>query len=234
MFSLCLCNRLIEFISNEISFWQRAYLEKRERQELIINLITEIEDLKHLNTKMYVTFIDFADAYDSFSHEFIIDSLERFNITETYCTLIKDLYKNSCFQAIGRTKLSKVFYIIRGTKTDDPLSAIIFITVIDCIFKPIISVVLVTQNIENEKMLNPLPVQGFADDIAIVTYDERSLHEMINVSEPIMQRANLDVKASKCAVLYGRRSGSNWYTGKNDKKPNNVVQNTNIKVLKRS
>ena len=28
VFSCCLCNRLIEFISNEIFFWQRAYLEK--------------------------------------------------------------------------------------------------------------------------------------------------------------------------------------------------------------
>ena len=28
---------------------------------------------------------------------------------------------------------------------------------------------------------------------------------MINVSEPIVQRANTDVKASKYAVLYGRR-----------------------------
>ena len=81
-----------------------------------------------------------------------------------------------------------------------------------------ISVALVTQNIENEKMLNPLPVQGSADDIAIVKHDERSLHEMTNVSEPIMQWANLDVKASKCAVLCDRRSGNNWYTGKNDKK----------------
>ena len=95
-----------------------------------------------------------------------------------------------------------------------------------------ISATLVTQNIENEKMLNPLPIQGFADDIAIVTNDERSLHEIINVSETIMQRANLDVKASKSAVLYGRRSGNNWYTGKNDKKPNIGAQNKNIKVLK--
>ena len=63
-----------------------------------------------------------------------------------------------------------------------------------------ISVALVTQNIENEKMLNPLPVQGFADDIAIVTDDERSLHEMISVSETIMQRAILHVKASKSAI----------------------------------
>ena len=177
----------MEFISNEISFWQRAYQEKRDRQELIFNLITEIDNLKHLSTKMYVTFIDFAVAFGGVSHQFIFDSLERFNIPETYCTLIKDLYKHSCFQVIGRTKLSKVFYIIRGTKTGDPLSAIIFIIVNDCIFKPMISVAVVTQNIENEKMLNPLPVQGFADDIATVTHDERSLHEMINVSEPIMQ-----------------------------------------------
>ena len=36
---------------------------------------------------MYVTFIDFADTFGSVSHEFIFDSLERFNIPETYCTL---------------------------------------------------------------------------------------------------------------------------------------------------
>ena len=40
VFSRCLCNRLIEFISNEVSFWQRAYLEKRDLQELIFNLIS--------------------------------------------------------------------------------------------------------------------------------------------------------------------------------------------------
>ena len=74
-----------------------------------------------------------------------------------------------------------------------------------------ISVALVTQNIEDEKMLNTLLVQGFADDITIVTHDERSLHEIISVSEPIMQRANVDVKASQCAVFYGRRSQNNWY-----------------------
>ena len=73
-----------------------------------------------------------------------------------------------------------------------------------------ISVALVTQNTENKKMLNPLPFQVFADDIAIVTHGERSLRKVIKVSEPIMQRANLYVKASKCAVLYRRRLGNSW------------------------
>ena len=73
VFSRCHCNRLIEFISNEISFWQRTYLEKRDRQE--------IDNLKHLSTKMYVTLYTLLfDAFGSVSHEFIFDSLERFNI----------------------------------------------------------------------------------------------------------------------------------------------------------
>ena len=78
-------------------------------------------------------------------------SLESFNIPEAYGTLIKDLYKHSYFQVIDRTKLSKIFCIIRCTKAGDPLSAIAFTIVIDCIFQPMISVALVTQNIENEK-----------------------------------------------------------------------------------
>ena len=100
---------------------------------------------------MYVTFTDFPDAFGRVPREFTFYSLESFNIPEAYGTLIKDLYKHSCFQVIDRTKLSKMFYIIRCTKAGDPLSAIAFTIVIDCIFQPMISVALVTQNIENEK-----------------------------------------------------------------------------------
>ena len=50
-------------------------------------------------------------------------------------------------------------------------------------------------------LLNPLPVKGYADDIAIATYSEITTQEMIHASEPIMQAANLDVKTSKCTFL---------------------------------
>ena len=93
---------------------------------------------------------------------------------------------------------------------------------------------MINQNLLNEKMLNPLPVQGFADDIAMVTHNDQTLHDMIRVSESIMQRANLYVKASNCVVLYGRRSGNNWYTGKYDQKADIVIKNKTINVLKRN
>ena len=130
---ICLRNRIITFVSNEIAFWQRAYLEKRDRQELIFLLKTEIDNFRHLSTKIIVTFINFTDAFGSVSHEIIFECLERFNIPRTYIEIIKDLYRYSNLQLLGSTTLSKVFSIVRGSKTGDSLSAIIFITVIDCI-----------------------------------------------------------------------------------------------------
>ena len=83
-------------------------------------------------------------------------------------------------------------------------------------------------------LLNPLPVKRYADDIAIARRNEITTQEMIHASEPIMHRANLDIKASKRAVFYERHSGNNWYKGKHDKKTKITIQNKQITVSKRT
>ena len=92
VFSRCLCNRLKPFVTNEILFWQIAYLNKRDRQDMIYNLMTEIVDVKCMSMRMFVAFINFADAFDSVSHKSILESLEKFNIPKVYRDLIEDLY----------------------------------------------------------------------------------------------------------------------------------------------
>ena len=96
------------------------------------------------------------------------------------------------------------------------------------------SIALVSQNVENEKRLNHLAVQGIADDIALVTHDEKTLRDMISIVEPIMSEVDLEVKGLKCAVFYDRRSGDNWYKGKNDKKPKVNIQSQLMDVLTRT
>ena len=56
---------------------------------------------------------------------------------------------------------------------------------------------------------------------------------MIRSSEPLFNGAGLKVKSSKCALLYDRRSGNNWYKGKNDQRPSIKVQGETIATLKR-
>ena len=87
-----MCNRLKPFVTNEILFWQIAYLNKRDRQDMIYNLMTEIVDVKCMSMRMFVAFINFADAFDSVSHKSILESLEKFNIPKVYRDLIEDLY----------------------------------------------------------------------------------------------------------------------------------------------
>ena len=110
--------------------------------------------------------------------------------------------------------LSERFIIVRGTKTRDPLSAMIFFLIIERTCRPMVEVAILKLGIQNELRLNPLPVQAFADDVVLSSYDIEVLHSMLHASKPVMLRAGLEVKPSKSAVFHDRRSGNNWYKGR--------------------
>ena len=169
-----------------------------------------MDDFRHMSTKFNVVFIDFADAFGSINHEFMFETLRKFEIPVMYSCLIEDLYKYSCFEVICGNNLTKLFFIIRGTKTGDPLSALIFILIIDRVCKSMIEAALLKLGLDNERRFNPIPVQAFADDIAMLAYDVNVINTMISASEPFMLEAGLEVKTAKCGVFYGRRSGNNW------------------------
>ena len=67
-----------------------------------------------------VLFIAFADAFSSVKHDFLFQTISKFEIPEIYCCLIEDLYKYSSFSISCAFHLSKKFYIVRGTNTGDP------------------------------------------------------------------------------------------------------------------
>lgn len=91
-------NRIIPTISNKIDFWQRAYLNKRYRQELIFSLKTTFDDFRHKRTKLTSVFIDFAGAFGRINHQFLSKALQYFDMRDIYNWLIEDLYKYSFFK----------------------------------------------------------------------------------------------------------------------------------------
>ena len=78
--SKAICKRITPFFVHIIAFWQRAFLVKRDRQELIYSLKTAIDDFRHLSTKFHVVFIDFADAFGSVKHEYIFSTLKEYGV----------------------------------------------------------------------------------------------------------------------------------------------------------
>ena len=87
---------------------------------------------------------------------------------QIYCCMIEDLYPYSTFKIICRLRLSKVFYIILGSKTGNPLSAVIFILVIARLCNSILTAALVKLNVEHEHRSIPLPIQVFKHSLLIL------------------------------------------------------------------
>ena len=183
-----------------------------------------MDDFQHKSTKFIVVFIDLADAFGSVKHEFIFETLSYFGIPEKYACLLEDLYKYSTCEVICGADLTKLFFNIRGTKIGNPLSALIFISIIDGICKPMINTATANSNLYNERNLNPIPFQAFTDDVVTLHADPTVIQLMFHSAERLMYSSSLDVKPSKCAVLYARRSRNNWYKGKPEVEPNIYVQ----------
>ena len=96
VFIKCIVERIKStIIEHTIGYWQRAYISKRDRQELIFCLKTAIDDFRHSNSRFYALFVDFRDAFGSISQESLIKSLLECGIERTYCYIIADIYQNS-------------------------------------------------------------------------------------------------------------------------------------------
>ena len=101
LFMKCLLKRITPRLTeNVIGFWQRAYLKKRDRQELIFCVKTAIEDFKHMSSKFYGLFINFRDAFGSLDQSHMIKNLAACGIEETYCKIVLDIYQDSHFEVI--------------------------------------------------------------------------------------------------------------------------------------
>ena len=107
---------------NILGYWQRAYLEKRDPQDLIFCLKTAIDDFRRQSSKFYALFIDFCDAFGSLKQSHMIKRLVECGIEETYCRITADIYQDSHFEGICDQGISKEFNLNIGCKTGEPAS----------------------------------------------------------------------------------------------------------------
>ena len=231
-FAKCLVNRLLPIIvETALYFWQHAYIKEGDRQELIFCLETAIDDFKHRSSKFYTSFVDFRDAFGSLDQNDLIRTLLEVGIHKDYCLLIADIYQESHFQVICRNEHSKEYLLTVGTKTGCPLSAVLFVIQLDRSLKEVHSHAIISLNIKDEKRVSPIPVMGYADDIAFVTILEKVLRDMFNILIQSTAPSGLKIRPDKCSIFYKRRSGNRWYKAKSNKPPEIEINGEVIEVL---
>lgn len=164
-----LSSRLHQVIGKVIEPRQSAYVKKR----YIGNNIRLVEDIiqytDYENKGGCILFLDFQKAFDSVEWKFMFNVLKRFNFGETFIQWVKLLYKKPEASVKINGYLSDTFKLKRGVRQGCPVSALIFLLVVEVMAldienDPNIKGISIKNNTENDIQIK---VTQYADDTII-------------------------------------------------------------------
>ena len=179
---------------------------------------------------MWTATVDFMKAFVSISHKSIWDALKSCNIDHGYISLLKKIYKNQK-ASVQTDEESNIFDIRKGTKQGDPLSSLLFNTVLQYSLKDEI------QRWQKRKGMgiylsdhdrDCLTNLRFADDVLLFATSKEQIRNMLCEFKKSTEKVGLRIHPDKTKIL------SNQSTINSDTKKHLEVDDMKIEILTRN
>ena len=119
--------------------------------------------------------IDIQKAVDSVYHQFLILALKRYGFGKTFIKWVKTLLNNQESRIINRGFTTKYFKLHEGTRQGEPISAYLFILVLEIVFN------LIKQNKDLRNLTffdHTFLRTAYADDTTFFLKDKESVKEI--------------------------------------------------------
>ena len=132
--SKALAERLKKILPVLISHEQTAYVNGRficETGRLISDLI-EVSDVFNING--FLVTMDIEKAFDSLNHSFLLAVLKKFGFGTSFINWIETILNKPESCVINSGKTTQYFQLNRGARQGDPISAYLFILVMEVLF----------------------------------------------------------------------------------------------------
>ena len=185
-----LTKRIKPLFDHVIGNHQYAHLTDRN----IHTALTKIRQYStSLRSKEALCALDFSKAFDCVDRGFLMAILKYLPIPETTINLIEALYQNTISIIDVNSEFSKPIKITRGVRQGCPLSAILFILVIEPLLDKI-------QRSRKIKSTNHQKSIAFADDIT-VSIKTKSINKLIKFLDDFEMIAGLAINYDKSEML---------------------------------
>jgi hypothetical protein len=169
--------------------------------------IRRILDILESKTQTYidesVILLDFKKAFDSVEWVFMYSTLKKINFGNNFINWMQILYSNPTFRIKNNGWISKDITMSRGIRQGCPVSALLFILVVE----------IMACNIRDNKDIKgiKLNVNGrtyesnisqYADDSALTLTDKISIYESIREIKRFSAVSGLHLNMNKCEGLW--------------------------------
>ena len=194
-----LANRLHKTLPTIISEDQSGYIKGRYIGENIRTIVDLIDITKHKINPGVILFLDFEKAFDSVSWDFLFKVLKRFNFGDVFITWIKILYCNPCASIINNGYTTKTFELSRGIRQGCPISALLFILIVE----------IMAINIKRDEDIKGININEnkqifisqLADDTSLFLKDNKSLKRAFKILEHLRKCSGLRLNMDKTKAL---------------------------------
>ena len=203
-----LAMRLKTILPDYIDESQFGYVKDRYIGENIRCLIDLNTLCRKDDTEAYAIQIDFEKAFDSVNWDFMLLSLEKMNFDPDYVNWVKILYKNTSSSVLNNGHKTDVFDLRRGVHQGCPLSALLFIILVQVL----------QQMLKNANDISGIKVGGkelkilqMPDDTTILTSSIDDVPKILEILQDFYEISGLKTNVDKTiAYKLGRNPDFNF------------------------
>ena len=150
-----------------------------------------------LNKEGFLVTIDIEKAFDSFNHHFLIGILEKIGFGIEFIEWIKVLLNNQQSCVINGGKTSKYFKLERGKRQGEPVSAYLFIIVLEVVFR----IIKETSNIEGFEIFHKKFIYtAYVDDTTFFLKNTESVMNLFEIFKHFSRFSGLKTNKSRCEI----------------------------------
>ena len=197
-----LANRLKTVIELLIHTDQNGYIKGRNIAYNIRLIQDVIHHFENDNIEGAVVFLDFEKAFDTVNHNFLHATLEKFNFGNSFIKWVKTIYNKAeaCLSNNGWT--SKPFEIQRGIRQGCPLSALLFLLVVEILGNQIRKNTDDGLEIRLKNCKKYIQVSQLADDTTVFLRNEQAVKNCLQVIKEFGKVTGLKLNIEKTEGLW--------------------------------
>jgi hypothetical protein len=181
-----------------LHFSQEGFRPQRNTSRQIQTLIAALEDAQLTNKDIYLTYIDFKNAFGSIDHARLLAIMADLGYPLDAIEIVGNIYNHSTTAFTGNFfGTTPPIKINRGTIQGDILSPYLFIIFLEPLLRW-----LEKGNMGYHFSTSPstCTTSAYADDLAIITDEIHHIQPQVTKLQKFAEWAHMDLNLSKCAI----------------------------------